>query len=294
MTFSRSSSSITYTRCRRPRAPIYTATSPAGMRRFSVDRDTLGSRQASALVSSLMCSPLIVSLRLIYGSILMCHTCQRLFRCCRRRRFLCLGNPDFCNEMHAGGLLGSDRVETVKIYCHSLLFVASLQETPGAALPEKLHLDQSPQLQPFPGLRGGQQPRVSQDAVSGDGLQVGAGEGSVIDVAGCVLEGVLVFAGLEHEEHQGQFPAVVPAGVAAAETTPVVLQPCAYPPERGGPALAQRLLLRQNRSVGVGSIPNLSLLKRTWEIRSGVRLQCQHREMSSGMALLGVAERNSS
>ena len=84
--------------------------------------------------------------------------------------------------------MGSDRVEKGKNSCISRLFVASLQETPGAALSEKWHLDLSPQLQPFPGLRGGRQPRVSQDAVLGDGFQVETGEGGVIEVAGGVLE----------------------------------------------------------------------------------------------------------
>ena len=50
----RAPSSITYTRCLRPRGSLFTGTSPAAMRRFSVDRDSLNSRQASALVSSRM------------------------------------------------------------------------------------------------------------------------------------------------------------------------------------------------------------------------------------------------
>ena len=48
----RSSSNITYTRRRLPRGSLFTGTSPAAMRRFSVDRDSLNSRQASALVIS--------------------------------------------------------------------------------------------------------------------------------------------------------------------------------------------------------------------------------------------------
>ena len=47
----------------------------------------------------------------------------------------------------------SDRVKTVENPCHLPLFVASLQETPGAALPEKWLPDQSRQWQPFPRLR---------------------------------------------------------------------------------------------------------------------------------------------
>ena len=101
-----SSSSITDTRCRRPRGSLFTGTSPAAMRRFSVDRENLNSRQASALVSSLISAPLIVSLRVICESFLMCHTCRRLFRWCRRSRYIRLETTDFCNKMQSNGFWG--------------------------------------------------------------------------------------------------------------------------------------------------------------------------------------------
>ena len=146
--------------------------------------------------------------------------------------------------------MGSIRVETVENPCHSRLFVASLQETPGAALPEKLHSDQSRQWQPLPGFRGGRQPSVSQDSVLGDGLQIGIGEGGVIDVAGGVHEGVLVVGGLEYEQYQGQLPAVVPAGIAALEVAPVVFQPGPHPPGCGGPPL----LFHEAVAVALGQV----------------------------------------
>ena len=59
----------------------------------------------------------------------------------------------------------------------------------------------------------------------------------MVHAGGGVQEGVLVAGGLEDEQNQGQFPAVVLPGVAAPEVAAVVLQPGAHPPGRGGPPL---------------------------------------------------------
>ena len=59
----------------------------------------------------------------------------------------------------------------------------------------------------------------------------------MIDVAGGVHEGVLVVAGLEHEQQQRKLPGVVQGGPAAAKVAGVVLQPGADPPGCDGAAL---------------------------------------------------------
>ena len=101
--------------------------------------------------------------------------------------------------------MGSDRVKTGEYLCNSRLCVASLQETPGAALLKKLHIDQSPQWQPLPRLRDERQPRASQDAVLGDGLQVGTVEWGAVDVAGGVHDAVAVLLGLEVDQCSWRF-----------------------------------------------------------------------------------------
>ena len=50
----RSSSSITYIGCHLPHRSLFTSTFQEAMRRFRVDKDTLSSGQAFALVSGLM------------------------------------------------------------------------------------------------------------------------------------------------------------------------------------------------------------------------------------------------
>ena len=95
----------------------------------------------------------------------------------------------------------------------------------------------------------------------GDGLQVGTGEGGVIDVAGGVHESVLVVLVLEHEQHQGQFPAVVPAGVAAPEVAAVILQTGAHPPGCGGPAL----VFQEAMAVSFRQVQQLCCMSRGYD-----------------------------
>ena len=119
-----------------------------------------------------------------------------------------------------------------------------------------MHFVQSVQWQSVGGIRGRQTPCVTQHAKLGEGLEVGAEQRHTVEPGGNPQEGVLGVGGLEHEQHQGELPDVVPLGPAAGEVPAIVFQAGVNPFGGDGSSLElqQAVAIAVTQVEGEGSV----------------------------------------